>query len=974
MAEEDEEGLESILEELAGRSFRRMARLDPSVWVTDEEYASGDIFLNSREKSDLPATLDSRITDATVENVDRNGVRFHVPIKVYEPLENVQANLELIEELMEQELLKRKGLDKNAIRDQRFGVADKKGQRPKKRKRRSNVARLCEKCYFRLYREVADQEVDEVEADKDLEEVVEEATEGLSAKTGQRGAKKKRIKMTWRRYWVVTPLMGEALPQSPRRPFFMIPKPILNWKYQIELVRKVSHPDELVEYQYTGCFDPGKPDTDLNAELVAFIRTDRWGPDPDQETIDREGPPEDPPAPLVRHEGKYKIPRKFEDERSITLRVHRDCAKLTQTAEQVFYWEQVVKNLEPIASEAEPQPLLTVTETGQVLGIEAATKQANKVRSDYEKWLDKHFDRWLPNECYSFREIYFDLWSAHDNSWASKANRQWAIMCLSVYVQSLPTVIYKTRSLDWTTFSCQIAPVENRRDVVRIFNHWKMTKSTLNSRASSDFDKATAKSARQNDHGGPWNGIEARYHWRFMTLLREAGTDPAKRLRLLGPVWSKRKPWQMMDHDGAFITRFAAKCINFVEGTGVIRGLSSKAGLGQFPTWEKLNEKELTDVRNYPEEYYWLLNDEYTTHDPIDAYKNQKGVIIFSTLDEVNIRLESASAYKNVPKMRLTYANASRFKDFIVHMWYWQPVAPIWESLLHKMEESEINHLFDTLSEIVKHTEGLPSAVVPHIQKVDEDWRPIWKVDASGQVVKRPDHFAFEFELDGDGDPVLKKDQQGKPIMATAQVSVPELLGKREDMEYMIWELRKRAIRWLRRRIAEKTFIGGARAFSGSAFGGLQDKSGFPNRIGDPDLSTYLTNEFGRQAWLSGVYDGLIGQAESTDMLFKTPDERLSAARSAIESRKMNIHYAWGKDPGKATHRRKVEWVNEWLYGLAGYRPSQGRKLAELIVSGNGKNWNEVENQAVKDHKTRVELEVIYEVFCTFNNIPLDVV
>ena len=85
----DEEFIESMF-------IRRNARLDPSVWVTDEQYSSGDIFIGSREKMTLPKILDSRLTDRDVENEDNNGSRFNVPVYFYEPEEDVQYNLAVI--------------------------------------------------------------------------------------------------------------------------------------------------------------------------------------------------------------------------------------------------------------------------------------------------------------------------------------------------------------------------------------------------------------------------------------------------------------------------------------------------------------------------------------------------------------------------------------------------------------------------------------------------------------------------------------------------------------------------------------------------------------------------------------------------------------------------------------------------------------------------------------------------------------
>lgn len=911
MADGDEEE-EDVEAEFESGVRRRNPSLDDQIPVTDEEYASGRIYRFAHEKSWIPTVLDSRITDATVENEDRQGFRFLVPIQVVttkreEEREAIAAAhkvaaddpgrlrslVSYFTDRLGRVLRLKSGVP--VITRPRFGPdIDLEWQKQFSEKRAQWWDNNKSKKPKPKRIPAGEEEKLRRETDDDLKSVIEEY-------------------LTLERRWAVTPMALRAFPQSPRRPFFMIPKQsLLDVAYSFELDYKIVHPDELVEYQYCGC--------ENDEELIRFIRTD-----PGDGSIN-------PPFPMVKRDGNYYIPRKFEDERGMSLRVHRDCAKLVQSAEEVYLWELRTKEFTHyydnhlfdnyLGEKSDEGVFAWIAQEVAEKRMPKHTAQAmaRKLRKYYENFLEREYDRWLPCESYDYRHEFFDRMSFYGDDWASKADRIWDVIQLQVFVISYPTVIgiEPYLDIDWSTFKAYIAPIENRRDIVRLYNHWKMTKNMHNARASIDIDNAAIKNARSNDMGSMWNAALAGNDWRFKLLKDAAAADPARALTLLGPIWIRRQLWQELDHDGALMTKFLQKWKSWVDGLGILRELSSMSGLGLLPRWDELNEKYLTKVRSYRSEYHWMQNDEYTTRDPIDAWKNQAGIITFSLLDEVNLRLEGP--YRFVDKVRLNYDNCTNFKAFIVLMWYFQPLEPIKESVEHALDEDERNHIFDTLETVVKHTKGLPCAVVP-----------------SGYYLP-------------DG----------------------SILPPRDDMEEMIGELRKRTIRWLRRRIAEKIFIGGARAFTGSTFGSLTDKSGFPHRINDPNLTHYLFNEFGRQAWLSGVYDGLMGQAESKDMLFKSPDEELSTARSAIESRKMNIHYAVGKKPGKATRRRKIEWVTEWLYGLAGYRPSDGRKIAELIVDGS--EWDFIERQAIRDRKSAVEMEVIEEVFSTFHNVPLDVV
>lgn len=766
MADDEEEILE---EEESGRGRRRNPTLDPSIAITDQEYASRDWYRFSHEANTFSGKIDSRIVDNQVENDDRSGVRFYVPLNVLQFKEERKEfngiNLNLSDEQKE----------KLGEGDNRYspypglgivrnlaGKIVRLGRSQQPRLNTELNQRIVDQVWYEINKERGEKIAQTLEEKRTqaLEEAEQQAQQNprgpQSLNDSQRERIRKNVKLTndeeeaiyeeavnkfleklgntleVTRKWFLTPMNIEALPQSPRRPFFMIYKGLLDALHQAELLLRENNPDDLVEYRYIGCVVPNPSNpvdlVSMDELLVSFIRSD-------------DGVSE-PPFPLVRDEGKYKIPRRYEDERATTLRAHLLGAQMMETAEDVLFWENYAKtdtnyygghdlfNQLPVGWEvsdegafaflADQEKRFRQTAGAEGLAKHTCENMARKLRKYYEDWLDEHFDRWLPSETYDYRNRFFDKLRYHGPDWESKADRFWDVMGMQIFIIKFPRVIDAlTHELDWTEFQVYIAPVENRRDIVRLYNHWKMSKSMGNTKTANDLSDADIKNARRNDWGSMWTGLKkSGRDWRLSTLKEAAALNPARALDLLGPIWIKRELWQPMDHDGSLISKFADTWENWLEGIGFIRGLSSMAGVGIFPNIENLTEKYLAKVRNYRSEWFWMWNYEYTHRDPVDAWENQNGVIVYALVDEVNMRLDGP--FSHVPWLRLNYFNCTRIRDFIHTMWENIPAGPfveVVEHTIHGWKKKNIEHIRPLLNKELLEGVHINEWIKPHLEE-----------------------------------------------------------------------------------------------------------------------------------------------------------------------------------------------------------------------------------------------------------------
>ncbi len=670
-------------------SGRRAARkpnpvIDTSVPLTDEGYGSREWYRYSHEANTFGRKIDSRYVDQTVEFDDAQGFRYYAQQQMYVWKEE-EADFQ---EASDSSGNKIKGFGLSWFGEK---VKTLKGSDEPSlglRKKQSKAKKLWQQERDRAFekaRKAANVQSDEKLTQRQKFEAMKVAHHAFLAQAGDL--------VELRRGWFLTPMRIRAMVQAPIKPWFMVPKTLLDAEYAEVERLKAENPDSLVPYLYTGC--------DNDEELITFIRTD---PNPGSALEEHQ-----PPAPLRKAVGNFGEPgyfvrRKDEDERAMTLRAHKGAVGKVQTAEAICEQEQKTKqatgyydhpNFQSFPPEFRDDDekilawMAQAVKAGRIGGVtydrDWASRWSGWLRGYYEDWLTKKWDRWLPSECYSYRNRIYDAVAFFDPSdWSTVADRIWDVMAHEIHVITPPEVVgvYPDIMTDWRPFRDYVAPVQNRRWVVEIFNHWKMTKNIHNSRASEDLENSDIKNARRNSHGGPrTEERRAADDWRYSKLRAAANADPARALTLLGPLWIKRQPWQPMDHDGASISKNSRKGVSLIDGLGKVRNLSSMAGGKEFPEIKLLREKFTTQVRGYRSEYHWLLNDEYATRDPEDAWKNQSGILTFSLLDEANLRLDGAFAH--VPHLRLAYNDSptgrafTNLSAFIEEMWHNLPPAPI---------------------------------------------------------------------------------------------------------------------------------------------------------------------------------------------------------------------------------------------------------------------------------------------------------
>ncbi len=658
-------------------------------WLTDEEYASGKWYRFALERL-LPMAQSTRLTTAQLEFVARAGWICYVPRTVWVP-RFVETNEFVKDEEKIWPLFNEDG-SPVVIRgriafmqgvDQipRFVAEPNSGKDWWGRKFISEVLKLGRK---------GGSPSDELKK--------------LYFNNGNLGEKRylkesERVKV---RYWIPTPILGESFVQAPRLPFDMIPKDDLNEAFAAEIDRKDTHPDEFVDYQYCGC--PG-----LDEELIRAFRTSSA---PRVKKLSQELQDLISSGAVLwrrKTDGKFEVARQVENEAGITMRVHRRVSENYVTARQVFEGLERLKRryFDPsVADELRYKPVPTnfpvidgIT-LGDFSGLDAlevekivrwflvklaktdpiaAAKVQRRIRKDFEDWLEVHYDRTLPNEQLRYREWFYDLQAISGNDWASQADRWHYQMQLRIHFKKEPGMISSTsQRANFLEMDLQVADFESWRNLEHMQEHWKFSKAFHNTLASFDPDKTAPKNMRQRDWGGIWNPTKLANDWRFSLLDALAPkTQPELRMQFLAPAWFDKEPWQMMDHDGSLIDRFGQKKVGWVESMRQIKGLSSMAGAAAFPrrTQGKLDQT-LSEFRNYPNEYQLLLNDEYFARDPVDVMENQKGIVIFSAMDDVNIRLRGRYV-KHRHIVRLNYDNCCRGSEFVEMMWKAQPATPI---------------------------------------------------------------------------------------------------------------------------------------------------------------------------------------------------------------------------------------------------------------------------------------------------------
>jgi len=696
-------------------------------WLTDEEYASGKWYRFALERL-LPLAQSTRLTTAQMEFLARSGWICYVPRYVWVP-RYVETNEFAKEETKIIPLFNEDGTP-ILIRGR---IVFLQGPNqvpsflavPRDEEGKSSFSKILGIISRFTVKGVA--------------EKPSEADRALLRKHFTNDGKLKPLdtsQLVRVRYWIPTPILGESFVQAPRLPFDMIPKIDLEEEYEKELQEKATNPTELVDYQYCGC--PG-----LDEELIRAYRTNS---EPRLRNI--------PLAlrarvaagevlwEMKRENGVIKgikVARGIENEAGITMRVHRRVAGRYITARQVFeglerlkrhYFDPAIEDklrYKPIPADF---PEIDGIVIGNIKGVDvleverwvrsllvrlsktdpiAAARLQRKIRKDFEDWIEQVYDRTLPNEQLHYREWFYDLQMLAGNDWASQADRWHYQMQLRIHFKKAPGIISSTsQRANFLEMELQVADFESWRNLEHMQEHWKFTKAFHNLVSAFNPDKNAPSNMRQRDWGGIWNPWRAELDWRWNKLHSLAPKNqPELRRQLLNPAWFDKEPWQVIDHDGSLIDRFGQKKVSWVEAMSKIKGLSSAAGTGSFPKRKDgVLDKTLAEFRNYKNEYQLLLYDEYFARDPVDVIENQKGIVIFSIMDDVNLRIAARYDRPGKPRLfRLTYDTACQHARFVELMWKLQPVAPIKkavEGAMKRWKRENVEHFRPLIDKMIE--------------------------------------------------------------------------------------------------------------------------------------------------------------------------------------------------------------------------------------------------------------------------------
>ena len=235
---------------------------------------------------------------------------------------------------------------------------------------------------------------------------------------------------------------------------------------------------------------------------------------------------------------------------------------------------------------------------------------------------------------------------------------------------------------------------------------------------------------------------------------------------------------------------------------------------------------------------------------------------------------------------------------------------------------------------------------------------------------------------------------------------VTRKLQPRMDIERNIIHATNRDLYlYMRRRAAEMDYIAGSRVFTGQVFSGWRSH-GFPFRVGDDAWSIHMHNQMGKQAWLNGVYDALVGRAEAASVGGWGREDEQSWRNSNISNRRVNAFYASGKKPngrgsetmywhGEVVKKTLANWVVEWIGSFAWVDdpdtdPELPRsfKLAGMILeqTRTGRypvSLKKIEKEATQmilgpggiyktaDKRDQERIQAVQEVASTVRNLPL---
>jgi len=272
-------------------------------------------------------------------------------------------------------------------------------------------------------------------------------------------------------------------------------------------------------------------------------------------------------------------------------------------------------------------------------------------------------------------------------------------------------------------------------------------------------------------------------------------------------------------------------------------------------------------------------------------------------------------------------------------------------------------------------------------------------VEVTGQGVAEPNylrHLGIAWEI-WRCQPAQPLDQQLEEEVGEAELNhitntldlvvkrahgMPDIRHGRPDMEAVVTKHRKRATYWMFRRMAEKYWIGAARAYK--VLGAWMDETGYPDRIGDPAESDQLTLQSGFWQWACGAFDDLHGRGETSDDFGFTTGENDQFRRKEVMGRRLNYTILYDKKPpdDKRTAEVRRHEIGIWLQRWAGFptvtwRDSIGRegataRMAERIRKDPPDPWAAIEADLVAMGKTEFQIMAVRAVYKTFHNHLLD--
>lgn len=545
--------------------------------------------------------------------------------------------------------------------------------------------------------------------------------------------------------------------------------------------------------------------------------------------------------------------------------------------------------------------------------------------------------------------------------------------------------------IDWSSSDVVYPTVEELRDMVRDNENFGQTRSNASAYDAGLLDYQRVGRAKDAGVGGRrsaslwWHDPKFRLLW---GLLFKSVPSPS----IGSPVWDRRfNPAEMAiddmsqriaAHDERFMSLLGAASVvvephhdkrpsdsatfarllalkaTITAGSSKIVEASRKATSGDGYPRGELNDdlgriqgftSESTEYDALGLELAWFI-------DPREVMRSHQGLWSWYIAANQTIQTNFVD-----PEIEARRPNFLRHEEFLRAVFQLQWRGPFTENMEHIARQLDTDRVVDTLSPLTHFYNEYPAASL--VMKSNWDGSHLEPVTFSGSQLR-----------------------------------------SRDDLEEVVTRYRRKAVGSMRRRAAEMTYMNESRSFTPAVFARWRE-NGFPWRIGDNGLSEWLLGEMAKQSWLNGIYDTLMGAAETTATTGVNLKDDPRWLESQISARKLNAFYASGKWigghgfakmywDGKPITDVLFYWVAEWISGFV--YPDNPKidpglsnclKLADLIVARNAEgallsNWDEVERVAMAmitvgiatdewSLRDRERLDAVKEVWATIRNRPL---